>query len=135
MWINVTPPQEAEGRLGRIYESIRTPDGHIDNVLQIHSLRPRTLEGHLALYKAVLHNPDIALSPRERELIGSMSRHSTIATTASSVLSTTVRLGSAPTTPRIPTGISDPCRRGLWWEGKNRLTTLAKRCKTQIGWR
>lgn len=70
MWIRVVPPQESEGRLGRIYESIRTPDGHIDNVLQIHSLRPRTLEGHLALYKAVLHNPDISLSPRERELVG-----------------------------------------------------------------
>jgi uncharacterized peroxidase-related enzyme len=70
MWIHVIPPQEAEGRLGRIYESIRTPDGHIDNVLQIHSLRPRTLEGHLTLYKGVLHNPDISLSPRERELIG-----------------------------------------------------------------
>jgi len=70
MWIHVIPPQEAEGRLERIYESIRTPDGHIDNVLQIHSLRPRTLEGHLALYKGVLHNPDISLSPRERELIG-----------------------------------------------------------------
>ncbi len=70
MWIHVVPPAHAEGRLARIYDQLRTPEGHIDNVLQVHSLRPRTLEGHLALYKAVLHNPDISLSPRERELIG-----------------------------------------------------------------
>ncbi|CAN5840073.1 peroxidase-related enzyme [soil metagenome] len=70
MWIHVIPPDEADGRLGRLYDQLRTPTGHIDNVLQVHSLRPRTLEGHLALYKGTLHNPDIGLSPRERELVG-----------------------------------------------------------------
>ena len=75
MWIRVIPPQESDGRLGRIYESIRTADGHIDNVLQIHSLRPRTLEGHLALYKAVLHTPTSLCRRGSESWSGSMSRH------------------------------------------------------------
>ena len=54
-WIKTIPFNEAEGKLKRIYEKVAGPDGNIDNVLAIHSLRPHSLEGHMRLYKNVLH--------------------------------------------------------------------------------
>jgi uncharacterized peroxidase-related enzyme len=40
---------------------VKTPHGTVDNVMKAHSLRPHTMEGHLVLYKSVLHNPDNSL--------------------------------------------------------------------------
>jgi uncharacterized peroxidase-related enzyme len=56
-YIKVIDPDHATGRLAKIYGRVRGPGGQVDNVLQIHSLRPHTLEGHMALYKAALHHP------------------------------------------------------------------------------
>ncbi len=56
-YIKVISPQDATGRLEKIYQRVTGPGGQVDNVLQIHSLRPHTLAGHMALYKAVLHHP------------------------------------------------------------------------------
>jgi len=56
-YIKVIDPADASGRLEKIYQRVTGPGGQVDNVLQIHSLRPHTLEGHMALYKAVLHHP------------------------------------------------------------------------------
>ncbi len=55
-FIKVIHPGQATGRLERIYGLVSGPGGQVDNVLQIHSLRPHTLEGHMGLYKAVLHD-------------------------------------------------------------------------------
>lgn len=55
-FIKVVPPEQATGRLEKIYKQVRSPEGQVDNVLQIHSLRPHTLTGHMAIYKAVLHH-------------------------------------------------------------------------------
>ena len=44
-----------------MYEKVRTPHGTVDNVMRAHSLRPRTMEGHVVLYRSVLHNPDNTL--------------------------------------------------------------------------
>lgn len=49
-------PEAAEGRLKTLYERIKGPDNRIDNILVAHSLRPASLEGHMALYKNVLHH-------------------------------------------------------------------------------
>lgn len=56
-YIKVIKPENAKGRLEEIYHRVTGPGGQVDNVLQIHSLRPHTLEGHMSLYKAVLHHP------------------------------------------------------------------------------
>ncbi|MEM8770793.1 MAG: peroxidase-related enzyme [Pseudomonadota bacterium] len=48
--------EEATGRLKELYTRIKGPDGRIDNILTAHSLRPASLEGHMALYKNVLHH-------------------------------------------------------------------------------
>jgi uncharacterized peroxidase-related enzyme len=60
-WIKMVPLEEAEGRLLELYQKVMTPHGTVDNVMRAHSLRPHTMEGHLALYKSVLHNADNVL--------------------------------------------------------------------------
>jgi len=69
-FIKVIHPDQAEGRLEKIYDRVTGPGGQVDNVLQIHSLRPHTLEGHMALYKAALHHPRNDLSKWFLEAIG-----------------------------------------------------------------
>lgn len=61
---------EAEGgRLARLYRGLIDPvHGTVDNVLRIHSLRPNTLDGHLRLYRSVMHDPG-TLDAADREMI------------------------------------------------------------------
>lgn len=69
-FIDVIDPGMASGRLQRIYQRVQAPDGQVDNVLQVHSLRPHTLEGHMAIYKAVLHHSSNRLPEWYLEAIG-----------------------------------------------------------------
>ncbi|MHA1523293.1 MAG: carboxymuconolactone decarboxylase family protein [Alphaproteobacteria bacterium] len=56
MWITHLSFEEAGDRLKKLYQALRGPDGAIDNILLAHSLRPHTMQGHMALYKNVLHH-------------------------------------------------------------------------------
>lgn len=56
MWIDHVGYDEAEGRLKALYDRIKGPGNNIDNIMLAHSLRPHSMEGHLALYKNVLHH-------------------------------------------------------------------------------
>jgi len=69
-YIKVISPEQASGKLSKIYQRVSGPGGQVDNVLQIHSLRPHTLEGHMALYKAVLHHPRNVLPTWFLECVG-----------------------------------------------------------------
>ena len=69
-YIKVISPEDASGKLEKIYQQVSGPDGQVDNVLQIHSLRPHSLEGHMALYKAALHHPRNKLPTWFLESIG-----------------------------------------------------------------
>jgi uncharacterized peroxidase-related enzyme len=60
-WIRMIPLEEATGTLAQAYAKVRTPHGTVDNVMKAHSLRPHTMEGHVALYRSVLHNPENTL--------------------------------------------------------------------------
>ena len=55
-WIKTINFEDATGKLKKIYQRVVGSNGKVDNVLKIHSLRPHTLVGHMALYKNVLHN-------------------------------------------------------------------------------
>ncbi|WP_422361162.1 carboxymuconolactone decarboxylase family protein [Reichenbachiella sp.] len=55
-WIKEIDYNESKGKLRKIYDRIKGPGEYIDNILKVHSLRPYSLEGHMALYKYVLHN-------------------------------------------------------------------------------
>ena len=69
-WIATVARPDATGRLREMYDRIAGPDGAIDNVLRIHGLRPHTLEGHMALYKNVLHHPGNTLPKWLLETVG-----------------------------------------------------------------
>lgn len=55
-WIATVAYADAKGRLKTLYDRIKAPGGIIDNIMMAHSLRPHSLEGHMYLYKYVLHH-------------------------------------------------------------------------------
>jgi len=60
-WIEMIEPEAATGRLAELYDVVKTPHGTVDNVMKAHSLRPETMNGHVVLYRSVLHHEDITL--------------------------------------------------------------------------
>ena len=60
-WIEMIADDEAKGRLKELLNKARTPHGTIDTVMRVHSLRPETLNGHVTLYRSVLHSDDSVL--------------------------------------------------------------------------
>lgn len=69
-WIKTIDFDKAEGKLKSLYKRVKGPDNNVDNVLKIHSLRPHTLEGHMVLYKAVLHHSGNTLPKWYLEALG-----------------------------------------------------------------
>ena len=57
-WIRTIPDDEADDALMAVFDLARTPHGTLDNVMRVHSLRPATMKGHVALYRSVLHSDD-----------------------------------------------------------------------------
>lgn len=55
-WIETVPYEQAEGRLKTLYDRVKGPDDNVDNIMMMHSLRPHSMEGHMAIYKYVLHH-------------------------------------------------------------------------------
>lgn len=55
-WIKTVPFAEASGKLKKLYERVTGPNGNVDNIMMAHSLRPHSMEGHMAIYKNVLHH-------------------------------------------------------------------------------
>ena len=56
MWISHIPYDDATGRLKGLYDRVKGPDDNVDNIMLAHSLRPHSMEGHMAIYKYVLHH-------------------------------------------------------------------------------
>lgn len=69
-WIKTIPYEHASGRLKTIYEKVKGPNNNVDNILMSHSLRPHTLEGHMAIYKYVLHHSGNTIPKWFLETIG-----------------------------------------------------------------
>lgn len=69
-WIKQVEYHESTGRLRKIYDRIKGKNDYIDNILKVHGLRPYSLEGHMALYKYVLHNQTNSLPVYLLEAIG-----------------------------------------------------------------
>jgi len=68
-WIKIIEPADADGRLAKIYQRA-AGGGQVDRILLAHSLRPHTLEGHMALYRSVLHHPRNSLDKAFAEAVG-----------------------------------------------------------------
>lgn len=69
-WIKTIGLDKAEGKLKKLLERVSGPDGNVDNIMLAHSLRPHTMEGHMALYKYTLHHSANKLPKWFSEAIG-----------------------------------------------------------------
>ena len=69
-WIEFVPYTEAQGKLKTLYDRIKAPNDNVDNIMLVHSLRPHTLEGHMVLYKNVLHHTSNTLPKWLLETVG-----------------------------------------------------------------
>lgn len=69
-WIEVIPFEKAEGQLKKLYKRVTGPNNNVDNIMGIHSLRPHTMEGHMILYKNVLHHMNNSLPKTYLETVG-----------------------------------------------------------------
>ncbi len=69
-WIKTISLEQATGKLKQIYKRVAGPNGKIDNILSSHSLRPHTLDGHMRLYKNVLHHNANQLPKSQLEALG-----------------------------------------------------------------
>ena len=69
-WIETVPYDDATGKLKMLYDRIKGPDNNVDNIMMAHSLRPHTMEGHMAIYKYVLHHTGNSLEKWFLELLG-----------------------------------------------------------------
>ncbi len=69
-WIKTISFEEATGKLKKLYQRVVGPNGNVDNILMAHSLRPHSLEGHMALYKNVLHHNGNQLEKSQLEALG-----------------------------------------------------------------
>lgn len=53
-WIDFVPFEMATGRLKSAYEKYKRANNTIANIFSVHSLRPHTLDGHVAFYRSVI---------------------------------------------------------------------------------
>ena len=70
-WIKMISDSEADPQLLDALTLARTPHGTVDNVMRVHSLRPNTMRGHVALYRAALHDDSNTLPMWLQETISS----------------------------------------------------------------
>ena len=69
-WINTIAYDDSEGELRKLYDRIKGPGNNVDNIMLAHSLRPHSMQGHMTLYKYVLHHPRNTLPKAYLEVIG-----------------------------------------------------------------
>jgi uncharacterized peroxidase-related enzyme len=69
-WISTISYDNADGVLKELYDRIKGPDNNVDNIMMAHSLRPHSMQGHMTLYKYVLHHPRNTLPKSYLETIG-----------------------------------------------------------------
>ncbi len=69
-WIRIIEPTQASGELADSYRRLGAPPARLDQIILAHSERPHTLDGHMALYKSVLHHRGNTLDKALAEAIG-----------------------------------------------------------------
>jgi len=69
-WIKTIKYDEARGSLLKLYNQVKGPDNNVDNIMLAHSLRPHSMQGHMTIYKYVLHHPKNTIDKWFLECIG-----------------------------------------------------------------
>jgi len=70
-WIDMISDEKADDTLKKALDFARTPHGTVDNVMRVHSLRPQTMNGHVVLYRACLHDDSNTIPMWFQEVISS----------------------------------------------------------------
>ena len=69
-WIKTIAYEKADAKLKALYDRVKGPNNNVDNIMMMHSLRPHTMEGHMAIYKYVLHHRDNTIDKWFLETLG-----------------------------------------------------------------
>ena len=69
-WIETVAYEKANTKLKALYDRVKGPDNNVDNIMMVHSLRPHSMEGHMAIYKYVLHHRDNTIDKWFLETLG-----------------------------------------------------------------
>ncbi len=69
-WIETVAYEDANTKLKALYDRVKGPDNNVDNIMMMHSLRPHSMEGHMAIYKYVLHHRDNTIDKWFLETLG-----------------------------------------------------------------
>ena len=69
-WIKTVSYEDAKGKLRQLYDRVKGPENNVDNIMMSHSLRPHSMEGHMAMYKYCLHHTGNTLPKWYLECIG-----------------------------------------------------------------
>lgn len=69
-WIDTVAYEDADGKLKKLYDRVKGPDNNVDNIMMMHSLRPHSMEGHMAIYKYVLHHANNTIAKWFLETLG-----------------------------------------------------------------
>ena len=69
-WIDTIAYEKADAKLKALYDRVKGPNKNVDNIMMMHSLRPHTMEGHMAIYKYVLHHRDNTIDKWFLETLG-----------------------------------------------------------------
>ncbi len=67
-WIKVIDEEQADGELRETYDKVRDKRRSVVNILKIHSLHPKVMTDHLALYRELMFGRS-ELTRTEREMI------------------------------------------------------------------
>ena len=74
-WIRTIPFDAATGKLRQLYERVTGPGNNVDNIMMMHSLRPHTMEAHMAVYKYILHHSGNTIPKWFLEAVGVWVSH------------------------------------------------------------
>jgi len=74
-WIKTIPYSGSSGRLRDLYDRVKGPNDNVDNIMMAHSLRPHTMEGHMVIYKYVLHHKNNTIPKWFLETLGVWVSH------------------------------------------------------------
>ena len=69
-WIETIAYEDANTKLKALYDRVKGPNNNVDNIMMMHSLRPHSMEGHMAIYKYVLHHRDNTIDKWFLETLG-----------------------------------------------------------------
>ena len=78
-WIKTIAYDSSSGYLRTLYDRVKGPDNNVDNIMMAHSLRPHSMEGHMHLYKYVLHHTGNKVPKWMLEALGVYPSHEVVA--------------------------------------------------------